>query len=73
RRMKELALLGNYANARLEAFKLIEINGLMYEEGNPVGIKHLLKSMGLGSGEVRLPLVTASPELSKKIEVAFKR
>lgn len=68
KKMKEFAFAGNYSKAQLEAFKLLEINGPMYEEGNPVGVKHLLKLMGIGNGEVRLPLVKASKSLSKKIE-----
>jgi 4-hydroxy-tetrahydrodipicolinate synthase len=68
KKMKEFAFAGNYSKAQVEAFKLLEINGPMFEEGNPVGVKHLLKLMGIGNGEVRLPLVKASKNLSKKIE-----
>ncbi len=50
-----------------------EINPLMYEEGNPVGVKSLLQLMGICSNEVRLPLVKASAELIHKIEEAHSK
>ncbi len=65
--MRSNWLSGQHTKAQLEAFKLLEINGPMYEEGNPVGIKHLLKLIGIGNGEVRLPLTKASAALGKRI------
>lgn len=67
RKMKENAATGNYARAYKELFKLLDINGPMYEEGNPVGLKVLLSEMGICSKQVRLPLIIASPVLQKKI------
>jgi 4-hydroxy-tetrahydrodipicolinate synthase len=67
RKMKEYAFAGNYSRASQEQFKLLEINGPMYEEGNPVGLKVVLSNMGLGSKKVRLPLAEASASLQKKI------
>ncbi|MBC7450227.1 MAG: 4-hydroxy-tetrahydrodipicolinate synthase [Cytophagales bacterium] len=49
----------------------IEINPLMYEEGNPVGVKYLLELMEICSSEVRLPLVKASSSLQVKIRDAY--
>ncbi|MEX1240825.1 MAG: 4-hydroxy-tetrahydrodipicolinate synthase [Cyclobacteriaceae bacterium] len=67
RKIKEFALAGNYGKASLEAFKLLEINPLMYEESNPVGLKALLEGMKICSGRVRLPLAEASEALRRKI------
>jgi 4-hydroxy-tetrahydrodipicolinate synthase len=67
RKIKEFALAGNYAKASLEAFKLLEINPLMYEESNPVGLKALLEGMKICSGRVRVPLAEASEALRGKI------
>ncbi len=67
RKMKEYAFAGNYSKASQEAFKLLDINTLMYEEGNPVGLKGLLEDMKLCSANVRLPLAPASSALRKKI------
>ena len=67
RKLKEHTAAGNLAKARAEIFKLLEINGPMYEEGNPVGVKHLLQIMGVCGHFVRLPLVPASVGLQKRI------
>jgi 4-hydroxy-tetrahydrodipicolinate synthase len=73
KKIKEFAFTGKFSRAQIELFKLLEINAPMYEEGNPVGLKYLLKLMGIGNGEVRLPLVAASNNLQKKIEIAVRR
>jgi len=73
KKIKDFFLSGNYKRAQAEQFKLLEINPIMYEEGNPVGLKHLLKLMRIGNGVVRLPLVSASAGLQKKIERLWKR
>jgi 4-hydroxy-tetrahydrodipicolinate synthase len=72
KKMKEYAFAGQLKKAQMEAFKLLEINGPMYEEGNPVGLKYLLKLLGIGNGKVRLPLVYASTTLQKKIDSEFR-
>jgi 4-hydroxy-tetrahydrodipicolinate synthase len=68
KKMKEFAFAGNYAKASQEQFKILEINGPMYEEGNPVGVKQVLQEMGVCSNSVRLPNVSASEGLQKKIK-----
>jgi 4-hydroxy-tetrahydrodipicolinate synthase len=68
KKMKEHAFAGNFAKASQEQFKLLEINGPMYEEGNPVGIKVVLSNLGLCASRVRLPMVEASASLQKKIQ-----
>ncbi|MBL7849027.1 MAG: 4-hydroxy-tetrahydrodipicolinate synthase [Cyclobacteriaceae bacterium] len=67
RKMKDYAFAGDYAKAHKELFKLLEINGPMYEESNPVGVKQLLHEMGVCGSNVRLPLVQASEQLVRKI------
>ena len=61
--------------ASLEAaYSLLELNSLMYQEGNPVGLKNLLLQQGiLSSDQVRLPLLRASKDLSNKIHQALPR
>ena len=68
KKIKEHALAGNYAKAKEEQFKILEINGPMYEEGNPVGIKQVLANMDICQPYVRLPLAPASEGLKKKIQ-----
>jgi 4-hydroxy-tetrahydrodipicolinate synthase len=72
KKIKEYVYIGKLNRAQQEQFKLLEINAPMYEEGNPVGLKHLLKTMNIGNGQVRLPLVSASSVLQKKIETLAK-
>lgn len=67
KKMKEFSVAGNYSKASQEAFKLLNINNLMYEEGNPVGLKALLEDMQICTRNVRLPLASASESLHKRI------
>lgn len=73
KKMKEFALAGNYTKAVQEQFKILEINGPMYEEGNPVGVKQVLHEMGICSNAVRLPNVIASEKLQAKIKEAHSK
>lgn len=68
-KMKEFSFAGDFAKASKEQFKILDINGPMYEEGNPVGVKQVMADMGLCSNNVRLPLVPASDGLKKKIRI----
>jgi dihydrodipicolinate synthase/N-acetylneuraminate lyase len=38
-----------------------------------VGVKYLLKLKGIGTGEVRLPMVKASNQLRVKIDKVYKQ
>jgi len=67
RKIKEYAFDGDYDKASQQLFKLLEINGPMYTEGNPVGVKYMLEVLGICKAFVRLPLAEASSELQAKI------
>ncbi|HYG20990.1 MAG TPA: 4-hydroxy-tetrahydrodipicolinate synthase [Ohtaekwangia sp.] len=71
RKMKESALAGNYPKAQQEQARILDINGPMYEEGNPVGIKYVLSRLNICEPYVRLPLLPASLLLQKKIDTAL--
>lgn len=71
KKMTDHAAAGNFSRASQEVFKLMEINNLMYEEGNPTGIKYVLSLMGLGEPNFRLPVVAPSEVLQKKIQAAL--
>ncbi|HRH35537.1 MAG TPA: dihydrodipicolinate synthase family protein, partial [Catalimonadaceae bacterium] len=45
----------------------LDLNPLLYEEGNPVGIKAVLAQMGVCQPFVRLPLANASSDLTARI------
>lgn len=40
---------------------------MVFEQGNPAGIKSVLKHLGLSSNQVRLPLVKADQDLDKRL------
>ena len=53
-------------------YQLVDLVSLLFEEGNPVGIKALLETLSICKKTVRLRLVSASPELARKIEKALE-
>jgi 4-hydroxy-tetrahydrodipicolinate synthase len=63
-----LGLDNNFAEATKLLFEILDLNPLMYEESNPVGIKAVLELFGICSATVRLPLMEASPALKDKLQ-----
>jgi 4-hydroxy-tetrahydrodipicolinate synthase len=61
------ALAGEFVQASQLLFKFVDLNPLMYEESNPVGVKAALEAQGLCSGAVRLPLLAASENLRERV------
>jgi 4-hydroxy-tetrahydrodipicolinate synthase len=59
---------GTLEESRKAAFKILDINPLMYEESNPVGLKYIMKELGLCGDYVRLPLLPASEKLRERIK-----
>ena len=66
--MTRAALAGDYARAQRELWYFTALNPLMYEEGNPVGVKAALGLQGICEPAVRLPLVPASAGLTARIK-----
>lgn len=71
-KMKKYASANQYDKACREQFRLLDINGLMYEEGNPVGVKQLLAEMGICQRYTRLPMASASEGLQQKIQAVYR-
>ncbi|MHC2991153.1 dihydrodipicolinate synthase [Pontibacter sp. HJ8] len=67
-RMVRLGLEYKFDEASKLLHDFIDINPLMYEEGNPVGVKVLLERFGVCTPAVRLPLVEASAGLKDRID-----
>src|SRR5699024_3110371 len=65
--MIALGLQGNAQQAYAIHYKMAEVIDLIFEEGNPVGIKAVLHKLALAEVTVRLPLVTVSQSLHKRI------
>ncbi len=53
-----------------EIFNMID---LLYEEGNPTGIKTFLDIIGICSSYVRLPLLSGTSNLKKKMQCLLKK
>lgn len=67
------ALKGDYKAAQQAIHQVLDLNSLLYCEGNPVGIKQVLKELNICEPEVRLPLVKASSQLSNDLKKALAR
>lgn len=65
--MVNLALNGNLEMAREKHYELLDIINYLFIDGNPSGIKHLLKLINICSDKVRLPLVNVSPPIASKL------
>ncbi|MBL7473677.1 4-hydroxy-tetrahydrodipicolinate synthase [Robertkochia sediminum] len=66
--MVNAALEGNLEKANALHYDLMDIIDLIFEEGNPAGIKAVLEQLDIvESAEVRLPLVVATSELRSRI------
>ncbi|MGB5667072.1 MAG: 4-hydroxy-tetrahydrodipicolinate synthase [Maribacter sp.] len=53
-------------------YSLQEGMGIIFEEGNPAGIKSIFEALGLSTAAVRLPLVEATDSLKMKIKDFIK-
>jgi len=65
--MIRLGILDKAKKAYTTQYKIQDSIGLIFKEGNPVGVKALLEILGLSNASVRLPLTEATPELKIKI------
>lgn len=52
-------------------YKIFELIKLLFEEGNPTGIKSLLNHIGLCESTLRLPLVQTTEKLKNKIHNSY--
>lgn len=64
----QAALAGNFQIATKMAADMLALNNLLYQEGNPAGIKGLCSILGLAQPYTRLPLMPASDSLMKQME-----
>lgn len=60
-------LTSNFPKAVKIQYRLLPVIPLLFREGNPAGIKYVLKSMQICNDSVRLPLVPVSKTLGKEI------
>ncbi|ARS34757.1 4-hydroxy-tetrahydrodipicolinate synthase [Pontibacter actiniarum] len=65
--MVHLALDGKYKEASELLLSFVDMNPLMYEEGNPVGVKAVLERFGVCTAQVRLPMMEATSGLKDRL------
>jgi 4-hydroxy-tetrahydrodipicolinate synthase len=70
-KMVHEAMAGNFQKAQEALFQVLDVNNLLYCEGNPVGIKQVLKEMDVCEPHVRLPLIKASNTLIADLKIAL--
>ncbi len=52
-------------------YKSLDLCRVIFADGNPGGIKHLLNKIGIGETTLRLPLVNVNSEVANKLDVAW--
>lgn len=65
--MVRLGLNGDVNEAYQLHYLLSDSIDMIFEQGNPAGIKEVLKSLGLSENIVRLPLVNVNESLAKRL------
>lgn len=69
--MIRLGLEGNIKAAFDLQYQMMPIIDMIFEQGNPAGIKAVLTQAGVIANELRLPLVPVDQELAQRIEKEF--
>lgn len=67
--MVRKGLEGKIKEAQKLHYKLTDIIEKLFADGNPAGVKCVLKQLGISSDEIRLPLV----KVNKEVEVAIQK
>lgn len=72
-RMTRAALTGDWQQARRLHFELLPMMNLIFEEGNPTGVKAAMFCQNLLQNELRLPLIPSSAALTERIQQAHQK
>lgn len=54
-------------------YKLMDSIDMIFEQGNPAGVKEIFKSLGLSENTVRLPLVSVNENLANRLDLFTKQ
>jgi 4-hydroxy-tetrahydrodipicolinate synthase len=68
-----LGIVGKFDKARKVMYKILPGIDLLFAEGNPAGVKYVMKQMGMCEGTLRLPLAPVSEVTAKKITQFLKQ
>ncbi len=66
--MVHQALDGNFGQARTFHYKLFDLIQNLFVDGNPAGVKEVLKIRGICDNNLRLPLVPVREETRKRLQ-----
>ncbi len=70
--MVRLSLKGDFAKAQKLHYKLLDIIGLLFVDGNPAGVKYAMNQLGVCNDTVRLPLVSITKPTADKLKELIK-
>ena len=65
--MVDFALKGDLEKAKPLHYELFPIIQQLFADGNPGGIKYVLKLISIGEDHMRLPLVNVNDEVAKNL------
>lgn len=71
--MIRLGLQNKVDEAYALQYKLMDSIDMIFEQGNPGGIKEVFKSLGLSENTVRLPLVNVNENLANRLDAFTKQ
>ncbi len=71
-KMIKLGMAGKVKEAYALHYELMDAMSLIFNEGNPAGIKAMFESLELSTAVVRLPLMEATAELKGRIDKFLK-
>lgn len=71
--MVRLGLQRKVDDAYALHYKLMDSIDMIFEQGNPGGIKEIFKALGLSENTVRLPLVNVNENLANRLEAFTKQ
>jgi 4-hydroxy-tetrahydrodipicolinate synthase len=72
-KMVRLGLQRNVDEAYALHYKLMDSIDMIFEQGNPGGVKEIFKSLGLSENTVRLPLVSVNENLANRLDLFTKQ
>ena len=71
--MVRLGLQRKVDEAYVLQYKLMYGIDMIFEQGNPAGVKEIFKSLGLSENTVRLPLVSVNENLANRLDLFTKQ
>ncbi len=71
--MVRQGLKGNFEEARTLHYKLNDITDMLFAEGNPGGVKYALEVLDVCESNLRLPLVSISDDLKKRLKATIDK